>query len=80
MLLNMMYLPAWLAIPDRAWIPDRPPMVVGRHCSTFPIDCGMGGGKLFVTWALGKHGNHLESVAGDISQQYREDNRDIVGG
>ena len=52
----MMYLPAWLAIPDRAWIPDRPPLVVGRHCSTFPIDCGMGGGKLFVTWAVGNMG------------------------
>ena len=34
----MMYLPAWLAIPDRAWIPD------------------MGGGKLFVTWAVGNMG------------------------
>ena len=73
MLLNMMYLPAWLAIPDRAWIPDRPPLVVGR-CSTFPIDCGMGRRKALRNLGGGKH------VAGDISQQYREDNGDIVGG
>ena len=52
--LCMIYFPAWLCVAF--WVQEghnrvRPPLVVGRHCSTVPFHCGMGGGKHFVTWA-----------------------------